>query len=106
MEIKVRKIMALILCICFCVTSIGIEAKTKKTTGKDGDNITWNYNKETKTATLRLQGNGGKHLNGKSIRFGIQSFLTNKKFYDNMDVLLDWNELLSTTPEIITLGDY
>ena len=67
---------------------------------------TIDYNKETKTATLRLQGNGGKHLNGKSIRFGIQSFLTNKKFYDNMDVLLDWNELLSTTPEIITLGEH
>ena len=50
---------------------------------------TIDYNKETKTATLRLQGNGGKHLNGKSIRFGIQSFLTNKKFYDNMDVPLD-----------------
>ena len=56
MEIKVRKIMALILCICFCVTSIGIEAKTKKTTGKDGENITWNYNKETKTLTF--SGNG------------------------------------------------
>ena len=67
---------------------------------------TIDYNKETKTATLRLQGNGGKHLNGKSIRFGIQSFLTNKKFYDNMDVPLDWNELLSTTPEIITLGEH
>ena len=56
MEIKVRKIMALILCICFCVTSIGIEAKTKKTTGKDGENIIWNYNTETKTLTF--SGNG------------------------------------------------
>ena len=35
MEIKVRKIVALILCICLCVTAISAEAKTKKTTGKN-----------------------------------------------------------------------
>lgn len=67
---------------------------------------TIDYNEETKTATLRLQGNGGKSLNGKNVRFGIQSFLTHKNFYDDVHVPLDWNQLLSTTPEIITLGEH
>ena len=56
MEIKVQKIAALILCICICVTSISAEAKTKKTTGKDGKCITWNYDKETKTLTFSGKG--------------------------------------------------
>ena len=56
MEIKVRKIVALILCICLCVTAISAEAKTKKTTGKDGKYITWNYDKDTKTLTFSGKG--------------------------------------------------
>lgn len=56
MEIKVRKIVALILCICLCVTSISADAKTKKVTGKDGKYITWNYDKDTKTLTFSGKG--------------------------------------------------
>ena len=56
MEIKVRKIVALILCICICVTSISADAKTKKVTGKDGKYITWNYDKDTKTLTFSGKG--------------------------------------------------
>lgn len=56
MEIKVRKIVALILCMCLCVTAISAEAKTKKTTGKDGKYITWNYDKDTKTLTFSGKG--------------------------------------------------
>lgn len=56
MEIKVRKIVALILCVCLCVTAISAEAKTKKTTGKDGKYITWNYDKDTKTLTFSGKG--------------------------------------------------
>lgn len=56
MEIKVRKIVALILCICLCVTAISAEAKTKKVTGKDGKYITWNYDKDTKTLTFSGKG--------------------------------------------------
>lgn len=66
---------------------------------------TIDYNEETKTATLRLQGNGGKRLNGKSVRFGIQSFLTDTNFYEDVDINLDWIELLSTTKETIILKD-
>ena len=52
MEVRIRKITAIILCICMCITPLSIEAKTKKTSGKDGKNITWNYDKETKTLTF------------------------------------------------------
>ena len=52
MEVRIRKIIAIILCICMCITPLSIEAKTKKTSGEDGKNITWNYDKETKTLTF------------------------------------------------------
>ena len=56
MEIRIRKTVAIILCICMCITPLSIEAKTKKTSGKDGKNITWNYDKETKTLTFSGSG--------------------------------------------------
>ncbi len=52
MEVRIRKIIAIILCICMCITPLSIEAKTKKTSGKDGKNITWNYDKQAKTLTF------------------------------------------------------
>ena len=41
---------------CLCVTAISAEAKTKKTTVKDGKYITWNYDKDTKTLTFSGKG--------------------------------------------------
>ncbi|WP_026835659.1 leucine-rich repeat domain-containing protein [Eubacterium xylanophilum] len=52
MEVRIRKIIAIILSICMCITPLSIDAKTKKTSGKDGKNITWNYDKGTKTLTF------------------------------------------------------
>ncbi|WP_026835658.1 leucine-rich repeat domain-containing protein [Eubacterium xylanophilum] len=56
MKVRIRKTVAIILCICMCVTPLSIEAKTKKTSGKDGKNITWNYDKQTKTLTFSGSG--------------------------------------------------
>ncbi|MCR5691207.1 MAG: hypothetical protein K6G62_03210, partial [Eubacterium sp.] len=56
MEIRIRKTIAIILCICMCIPPLSVEAKTKKTSGKDGKNITWNYDKQTKTLTFSGSG--------------------------------------------------
>ena len=37
------------------------------------------YDETTKTATFRLQGNGGKNLNEREIIVGIQSFFNSKR---------------------------
>lgn len=69
---------------------------------------TIDYNEETHTATLRLQGNGGKNLNGKTVYLGIQSFLSEKIFYNDLIFSLDLPSLASQPVESITLkdGDY
>ena len=57
-----------------------------------------NYDKNTKTATLRIQGNGGKRLNGNKVSFGINSFLSNKETLEGVDTginLLDLKEVNS-----------
>lgn len=51
------------------------------------------YDETTHTATFRLQGNGGKSLNGREIIVGIQSFLTQKEKYEEHTVLTDWSIL-------------
>ena len=54
-----------------------------------------NYDETTKTATLRMEANGGKKLNGKKVRFSISSFLSDKIIFDGVDTgvnLLDVQE--------------
>ena len=63
------------------------------------------YNEDTHTATIRLQGNGGKMMNGKNVYLGIQSFLSNLVFYEDLDISLDFPSLLSTESETIMLND-
>lgn len=62
-----------------------------------------NFDTKTKTATLRLQGNGGKDINGKEVMLGIQSFLTKKQRYQNYDVLPDWSILKTHQAKSILL---
>lgn len=66
---------------------------------------TIDYNEDTHTATLRLQGNGGKKMNGKTVYLGIKSFLSDKVFYEDLDISLDFPSLLSNEVETITLND-
>lgn len=63
------------------------------------------YNEETHTATLKLQGHGGKHMNGKNIYLGIQSFLSDKVFYNDFLPSLDLSLFASQDTESITLKD-
>ncbi|NGY91968.1 DUF4179 domain-containing protein [Bacillus megaterium] len=44
------------------------------------------YDKDTNTATLRVQANGGTNLNHKKINFQISSFLSNKHNHDGIHV--------------------
>ena len=59
------------------------------------------YDETTKTATFRLQGNGGKNLNEREIIVGIQSFLTQKEKYEEHDVLTEWTSLETHNAETI-----
>ncbi|WP_129600385.1 DUF4179 domain-containing protein [Anaerophilus nitritogenes] len=43
------------------------------------------YDEITKTATLRMQANGGEKLNGKKVSLRIGSFLSDKKTFDKVD---------------------
>lgn len=54
------------------------------------------YDETTKTATLRMQANGGKKLNGKKASFQVESFLVDKLTFDGVETgidLLDINEV-------------
>jgi hypothetical protein len=42
------------------------------------------YNEQTKTATIRMIGNGGKKLDGKKITLRVDSFLSNKHAYNSV----------------------
>lgn len=63
------------------------------------------YNEETHTATLQLQGHDGKNINGKNVYFGIQSFLSDKVFYDDFIPSLDLSLFASQAAESITLKE-
>lgn len=51
------------------------------------------YDKETQTAILKIEGNGGKHINGKRMKITIQSFLSHKKEYDSIKVDMNLKEI-------------
>ncbi|MBU5675117.1 DUF4179 domain-containing protein [Alkaliphilus sp. MSJ-5] len=44
-----------------------------------------NYDEKTKTATLRMEANGGEKLNGKKVSFRITSFLSDKLIFDGVE---------------------
>lgn len=44
-----------------------------------------NYDEKTKTATLRMEANGGEKLNGKKVSFRIDSFLSDKLIFDGVE---------------------
>jgi hypothetical protein len=48
-----------------------------------------NYDETTKTATIKVQANGGEKLNGKRVSFEITSFLSDKQVFDNVDTGID-----------------
>jgi hypothetical protein len=52
-----------------------------------------NYDKTTKTATLRMEANGGEKLNGKKVSLRIDSFLSNKRTFDAVKTGINLSEV-------------
>ena len=51
------------------------------------------FDETTKTATLRMQANGGKKLNGKKVRFHIDSFLSDLLEFDNTETGINLSDV-------------
>lgn len=51
------------------------------------------YDETTKTATLRMQANGGEKLNGKKASFKVESFLSNKLTFDEVETGINLLEI-------------
>lgn len=62
------------------------------------------YEEETKTATFRIQTNGGEGLDGKNLVFIIKSFITNSYIFDGIDTGINLADFHGMNPETITLN--
>lgn len=63
-----------------------------------------NYDENSKTATIRIQSNGGKKLRGKEIKFSFSEFLSAKKDVNiTLDKSILENGMKNTNGETITL---
>jgi hypothetical protein len=51
------------------------------------------YDEATKTATLRMQSNGGKKLNGKKVSFQVESFLIDKLTFDEVETDINLSDI-------------
>jgi hypothetical protein len=60
------------------------------------------YDETTKTATLRIRGNGGENLNNRKVNFRIRSFLSDKQTF-NFAVDANLSELTSNPPQTVPL---
>lgn len=54
-----------------------------------------NYDEKTKTATLRMEANGGEKLNGKKVSFRITSFLSDKLIFDEVETGVNLSKVLT-----------
>lgn len=55
-----------------------------------------NYDEKTKTATLRMEANGGEKLNGKKVSFRIDSFLSDKLIFDGIETGVNLSKVATT----------
>ncbi len=62
------------------------------------------YNENTKTATIRMVANGGKELNGKKITVRVDSFLSGKESFENVDTGLVLSDIVSKTAKTVPLN--
>lgn len=63
-----------------------------------------NYDKSTKTATIRMMGNGGNKLNGKKVTFRVDSFLSGKEYFENVDTGIILRDTAAKIPETVLLN--
>lgn len=63
-----------------------------------------NYEEITKTATLRMEANGGKKVNGKKVSFRIGSFLSDKRTFDAVETGIKLSDIAATnTSQMVSL---
>lgn len=62
------------------------------------------YDEETKTATFRIQANGGKNMDGKSLVLSIKSLLSNSIVFDGIDTGIDVRDFSVIKTETIPLN--
>lgn len=63
-----------------------------------------NYNANTKTATFRMISNGGHKLNGKKVTVKVDSFLSGKEHFENVDTDIILADITSKIPKTISLN--
>ncbi|PFA94007.1 hypothetical protein CN383_27160 [Priestia megaterium] len=62
-----------------------------------------NYDKDTNTATLRIQANGGTNFNHKKIKLRISSFLSQKHKHEGIKIDTDLSDLKNKKVDTISL---
>ncbi|NLR43630.1 DUF4179 domain-containing protein [Priestia megaterium] len=63
-----------------------------------------NYDKDTNTATLRIQANGGTNFNNKKIKLRISSFLSQRYKHEGIKIDTDLSELKNKNVDTISLS--
>lgn len=58
------------------------------------------YDEQTKTATIRLLANGGEKLNGKKITLHLNSFLSGKQVYNNVQLPINLQDANNNVPDL------
>ncbi|HYE11408.1 MAG TPA: DUF4179 domain-containing protein, partial [Patescibacteria group bacterium] len=62
------------------------------------------YDEDTRTATIRMVANGANKLNGKKVTVRVDSFLSGKEHFENIDTGIVLADISSGTPETILLN--
>lgn len=65
---------------------------------------TIDYDEETKTAVIRVQVNGGRNMNRKTMEFSVSSFLSGKRIFDEVETGISLADIESITPQTMTLN--
>lgn len=63
------------------------------------------YDNKTNTATIRLVANGGEKMNGKKITVSVNSFLSNKRSYENIPLNIDLSSKLTRETLSLNMGN-
>ena len=61
------------------------------------------YDDETKTATFRIQANGGENIDGKELVFSLKSLLANSIVFDGVETGIELKDIPRESPETIEL---
>ncbi|NMB27955.1 MAG: DUF4179 domain-containing protein [Tissierellia bacterium] len=62
------------------------------------------YDEETKTATLRIQANGGEKMNGKKLSFAVKSFLSGSLVFDEVETGINLTDIEDVSSQTMPLN--